>query len=775
MALKDNWANGNYVYAADLNEIASTVNNVAVIAATTVKTANFSASAGTLVPCNATGGAFTVTLPSAPTDDSRVSVKKIDSSANAVTVACSGSDRFNAPGGNTTLILDTQNQVITVQYDSFLAVWYTVSSDVPTSLFGKNLLSVADASAGRTLLGTISSDDSRLTNTRTPTDNTVTSAKLDSTFLSTLATKTGTETLTGKTLTGPRINTVNDTNGNAILSLSATTSATNYVQLANAATGGTPGLSAISTPDANVSISLSPKGTGSVVVGGSTPTITSTGTNANLNLASQGTGTVRANGVEVATISGTQTLTGKTISGSSNTFSNIAQASVTNLTTSLSGKADVITNGSGKLLSGAQIDLNPASTAFSTIFPAVNDLSFATLRGGTVTFTRNGTTINPTSVSHLFDPDFNGPSAITVVNGDTVVMEVTYPVSVTSLSGPVVGMISSVSARANNVTIEVYSGTTWTTVATITNDTTGRAWAKATGITTTTITKLRFTCTNFATTTFVPVFVFAVDPSTKGVGSAFLPRNGGEIYGSSTVPVTFTATGSDSNIGINLVSKGTAKVQANGVEVVTVSSTQTLSNKTITGYVPLNGSNQIASQYLPTSGYSVNIGNGSATTFNVVHGLNTLDVVIGVYDSATGAEVNCDKIRSSSGSVTLTFAAAPANNAYRVTVLSSGGVGQPGGTIVQSSWTTSRINSATLLNSAAGNTYIILLESGSAAPQLPTAIGNSSRYVIKNIHGSANCTITTSAAQTIEGQANLVLSAGASVELVSDNTNWRII
>ena len=771
MALKDNWADGNIVRASDLNAIASTINNVATVEATEVKTANFSTPAGKLVPCNTTAGSFTVTLPSAPSDDSRVSVKKSDSSANTVTVACSGSDRFNAPGGNTTLVLDTQNQVITIQYDSYLAVWYTVSSDVPTSLFGKTLLNVADAAGARTILGAVSTGDSRLTDTRTPTDGTVTSAKLNSTFLATLATLTGSQTLTNKILTAPQISNIRDTNNNIVLETTTKPNAVNYLQIANSATTAALEIVAAGT-DSNIGIALSPKGTGAVrVIGGKIEAAT----NVNLNLQTQGTGLVQSNGVEVATISGTQALTNKTINGSSNTLSNIPQNAVTNLTSSLSGKADVVNNGSGKLLSAAQIDLNPESSAFSTIFPAVNDLSFATLRGATVAFTRNGTTINPTSVSRLFDPDFNGISSITVNTNDSVVIEVTYPASITSLSGPVVGMVSSVSSRARNVTIEVYSGTTWTTVGTVTDDATGRVWAKASGITTTTISKIKFTCTNFATTTFVPVFIFAIDPSTRGIGSAFLPRHGGEVYGSSSSPVTFTATGNDSNININLVAKGTGRVQANGVEVVTTTAAQTLSNKTITGYAPLNASNQVASQDLPTTGYSTNIGNGSATTFNVIHNLNTFDVIIGVWDSATGEEVNCDKFRSTSGSITLTFANPPATNAYRVVVLSNGGLGQPGGTVSQPSWTTTRLNTAAVLNSVAGNTYIVLLESGSAAPQLPTAIGNSSRYILKNIHGSANCTVTASAAQTIEGQSTLVLSAGASVELVSDNTNWRII
>lgn len=45
---------------------------------------------------------------------------------------------------------------------------------------------------------------------------------------------------------------------------------------------------------------------------------------------------------------------------------------------------------------------------------------------------------------------------------------------------------------------------------------------------------------------------------------------------------TISATGGDTNITLNLVSKGTGTVQANAVDVVTTSGTQTLTNKTLT-------------------------------------------------------------------------------------------------------------------------------------------------------------------------------------------------
>ena len=75
-------------------------------------------------------------------------------------------------------------------------------------------------------------------------------------------TLTGTETLTNKTLTSPKIGTsILDTNGLELALLTATGSAVNEFTIANAAAGAGPTLS--STGDeANVDINLNPKGSG---------------------------------------------------------------------------------------------------------------------------------------------------------------------------------------------------------------------------------------------------------------------------------------------------------------------------------------------------------------------------------------------------------------------------------------------------------------------------------------------------------------------------------
>jgi len=73
---------------------------------------------------------------------------------------------------------------------------------------------------------------------------------------------TGTQTLTNKTLTSPKVGTsILDTNGNQLALLTATSSAVNEVTLANAATGNNPTLTA-SGDDTNIGIALKTKGTG---------------------------------------------------------------------------------------------------------------------------------------------------------------------------------------------------------------------------------------------------------------------------------------------------------------------------------------------------------------------------------------------------------------------------------------------------------------------------------------------------------------------------------
>ena len=90
-------------------------------------------------------------------------------------------------------------------------------------------------------------------------------------------TLTGTQTLTNKTLTAPKIGTsILDTGGNELFLLTATTSAVNELTYANAATTNDPSFTA--SGEANVGISLVAKGTGVIQLTSSmNPTISTTG------------------------------------------------------------------------------------------------------------------------------------------------------------------------------------------------------------------------------------------------------------------------------------------------------------------------------------------------------------------------------------------------------------------------------------------------------------------------------------------------------------------
>jgi hypothetical protein len=79
-------------------------------------------------------------------------------------------------------------------------------------------------------------------------------------------TLTGTETLTNKTLTDPKIGTkILDTNGAELFNLTATSSAVNELTYANAATGNKPTFTA-SGNDTNIGVSIQPKGSGTVTI-----------------------------------------------------------------------------------------------------------------------------------------------------------------------------------------------------------------------------------------------------------------------------------------------------------------------------------------------------------------------------------------------------------------------------------------------------------------------------------------------------------------------------
>jgi hypothetical protein len=63
------------------------------------------------------------------------------------------------------------------------------------------------------------------------------------------------------------------------------------------------------------------------------------------------------------------------------------------------------------------------------------------------------------------------------------------------------------------------------------------------------------------------------------------------------------------------------------------------------------------------------IGDAAATSIACTHSLGTRDVTVSVYDATSFAEVIVDVVRTSTSVVTVTFAVAPALNAYKVVII----------------------------------------------------------------------------------------------------------
>jgi hypothetical protein len=66
---------------------------------------------------------------------------------------------------------------------------------------------------------------------------------------------------------------------------------------------------------------------------------------------------------------------------------------------------------------------------------------------------------------------------------------------------------------------------------------------------------------------------------------------------------------------------------------------------------------------------AANVGNEVNTSFALIHGFNTRDVVVNVYDNTTHDTVEVDVVRTDADTVTVTFAEAPAASAYRVVII----------------------------------------------------------------------------------------------------------
>jgi hypothetical protein len=191
---------------------------------------------------------------------------------------------------------------------------------------------------------------------------------------STVATLTGTQTLTNKTLTSPKVNEILDANGNEVLGLLSTASATDYVGIKNGIGVGVPLHISSEGSSANIGLHIQPKGTGLVTISDGTDF------NKGIRFRSSGSAASAITLLDAVSSAGhvitlpdatttlvgrgtTDTLTNKSISGSTNTLSNIGNSSLTNSAITINGTSTSL-GGSINVGTVTSIDLT-ASTGIS--------------------------------------------------------------------------------------------------------------------------------------------------------------------------------------------------------------------------------------------------------------------------------------------------------------------------------------------------------------------------------------------------------------------------
>jgi hypothetical protein len=215
---------------------------------------------------------------------------------------------------------------------------------------------------------------------------------------SSVVTLTGTQTLTNKTLTSPKINEILDTSGNRILGLSPTASAVDYLTVKNGTGVGVPIHTYADGTSANIGWHIQPKGTGLVTI--------SDGTDFNKGIRFRSSGSAAsaitlldavATAGRVVTLPDatttlvgrdtTDTLTNKTIAFASNTFT--GALAIANGGTGQITAAAAITALTGTQTSAYYLRSNGTNATLSALSAADLTGTVAIATGGTGQTTAN--------------------------------------------------------------------------------------------------------------------------------------------------------------------------------------------------------------------------------------------------------------------------------------------------------------------------------------------------------------------------------------------------
>lgn len=85
--------------------------------------------------------------------------------------------------------------------------------------------------------------------------------------------------------------------------------------------------------------------------------------------------------------------------------------------------------------------------------------------------------------------------------------------------------------------------------------------------------------------------------------------------------------------------------------------------------------------------------------------------------------------------------------------------------------TVTSIAAPTTAGATAKTDYVYLITNTTLT--LPTAVGNTNRYTVKCISGT--CVVDGDGAETIDGSANITIQVEDSVDLISNNTEFKVV
>ena len=141
------------------------------------------------------------------------------------------------------------------------------------------------------------------------------------------------------------------------------------------------------------------------------------------------------------------------------------------------------------------------------------------------------------------------------------------------------------------------------------------------------------------------------------------------VSGTTTTVNTETILLADNIITLNSNETGTPSENA-GIEVERGTSTnvELRWNETNDVWELTNDGSTYYNIATAADSYKVSIGNGTATSFDVSHGLATRDLIVQLYDTTTYETIMADVTRPDTSKVTIAFNVAPTTNQVRVLI-----------------------------------------------------------------------------------------------------------